>query len=679
MPRPSAAPRDQRGAGTRVSAVKESRTAHRKAGPAGSQTRERGNAPHLPVTRGLGTRRRWLMGAGAALLILIAGLGWLLGQRDRPAAAPTAAAAAAGDATEASLQRVVAATPDDAGARLALADHYHSQARPFEALWEYAEARHLAPSDPALPLRMANTLQAVQMGPMAIPPLREALRSRPENLEVRRELAEFYLSTAVPQQARAVLEERRNAVWQDPDAVIALGRACQAAGDTEGAVAAFRQSIALKPEQHEAWYRLGRLHLSQERVDEARDELYHALSALPSRPEHPYYVGMTFLQSKRREDAERALGFFKDALSVQPKYAPAYYQQGVALERLGRRREALSSYSYAVLADASYAPPAVALGRGLAADGKRVDAHRHIGRYYDLTDEPADAAREFRQMERAGSKSIQPTLLMGQVLIRTGQSDRAVAITEAALKRWPDNVQLLERLAVLKINRGDRPYARRLLHHWLKLKPQAARPCWLLGRCDLGDLKYQEAIAWLEKAIARQPGNAHFHGFLGGGLLRMNTPESRTRAAEVLAQAVALAPGNAEYHDLYGQALQRLGRHEEARRQFLRALDAEPNRVACYTPLFQIAARLNRPGPTALLPEMTRWVQQRVSTERLLWPLVWERPDDTAQRLKLARFLCAGGDLERARRQLEQVLARRPDLAEAKQLLATVSGCLEVQ
>jgi tetratricopeptide (TPR) repeat protein len=186
-------------------------------------------------------------------------------------------------------------------------------------------------------------------------------------------------------------------------------------------------------------------------------------------------------------------------------------------------------------------------------------------------------------------------------------------------------------------------------------------------------------VTWLEKAVARQPGNAHFHGFLGGAFLRMNTPVSRPRAVEALAQAVALAPDNAEYHDLFGQALQRLGREEEAREQFLRALDAEPLRVACYTPLFQLAARLNRPGPTAFLPTMTRWVQQRVSAERLLWPLVWVRPDDAAQRLKLARFLSEGGDLERARRQLEQLLARRPDMVEARQLLTTVRGCLEVQ
>ena len=148
----------------------------------------------------------------------------------------------------------------------------------------------------------------------------------------------------------------------------------------------------------------------------------------------------------------------------------------------------------------------------------------------------------------------------------------------------------------MKINRSDRPYARRLLHHWLDLSPKASRPCWLLGRCDFGDLKYAEGIAWEEKALRWQPGNRDYLAFLGGGLLKLGTPGSLERAAQVLSQAVALAPDNAEYRDLYGQALQRLGRYEEARRQFLQALDLDPFRISSYAPLAQLAWRLNRPG-----------------------------------------------------------------------------------
>ena len=135
---------------------------------------------------------------------------------------------------------------------------------------------------------------------------------------------------------------------------------------------------------------------------------------------------------------------------------------------------------------------------------------------------------------------------------------------------------------------------------------------------------------------------------------------------------VTLAPENPEYRDLYAQSLQRLGRDEEARRQFLQALDLDALRVSCYAPLAQLAWRLKRPAPAALYPPIIRTVQQRLSEERLLWPRVWQHPEDAEAHLKLARLLCRVGDLTKARRQLDQALELQPKWPEAQQLLATV-------
>jgi Flp pilus assembly protein TadD len=386
---------------------------------------------------------------------------------------------------------------------------------------------------------------------------------------------------------------------------------------------------------------------------------------------------MAYLRQNQRGDLDRAISFFKDALSVKPSDAPAQYEYGVALERLGRPQDALTHYSFAILSDMIYPEPNLSLGRGLAVTGNARDGHRYLGRYYDLLDRPAEAAREFEAMAAAAPKSVHAALLEGQVYIRTQQDARAVAVTEGALKRHADDVQLLERLAVLKIMRGDRPYARRLLHHWLDLFPNASRPCWLLGRCDFGDLKYPEGIAWEEKALQREPRNPNYLAFLGGGLLKLGTPDAPQRAAQVLSQAVALAPDNAEFRDLYGQALQRLGRDEDARRQYLQALDADPLRIPCYAPLVQLAWHLRRPAPAAFYPPIIRAVQQRLSEEGLLWPRVWQHPEDAEAHLKLVRLLCRTADLTKARRQLEQALALRPDWPEARRLLATVQRTQE--
>src|SRR5262249_13029651 len=191
-------------------------------------------------------------------------------------------------------------------------------------------------------------------------------------------LAEIYLSMAEPGRARAVMEERRAAAWQDVNAAIVLGRALQATGDIAGAAAAFRRSLALQPQQAEGWYRLGRLALAQGRTEEARDALFHALVVSRTYPGCAFYTGMTYLQQNRPGDLDRAISFFKDALALNGNDAPAQYQYGAALERSDRRKEALPRYSMAILADMLYPEPNLALGRGMLATGDARDGHRYL-------------------------------------------------------------------------------------------------------------------------------------------------------------------------------------------------------------------------------------------------------------------------------------------------------------
>jgi tetratricopeptide (TPR) repeat protein len=190
-------------------------------------------------------------------------------------------------------------------------------------------------------------------------------------------------------------------------------------------------------------------------------------------------------------------------------------------------------------------------------------------------------------------------------------------------------------------------------------------------------MNYAAGIAWEEKALKRHPHDPHYLAFLGGSLMKLGTPGSLDRAAEALRESVSLLPDDAEYRDMYAQVLHRLGRYDEARRQYLQALDNDPFRISCYTPVAQLAWRLNRPGAAAFFPPVIRSVQQRLSEESVLWRRVWDHPEDAAGRLKLAHFLCRTADLTKARHQLEQVLELRPDSREARRLLTTVQRAQE--
>jgi len=633
--------------------------------------------PISPSTRPTTTATRgYLAWVVAGTVLLLAG-GLSLTRRHAPASmtARPAAEATVADPTERGLLQAVEANPTEGKARMALGNYYRGTARPFEAMWEFAEARRLAPADRDAQRGAAAMLRAAQVMDLAEAQLVDAVRTRPDDLKARRDLSDFYLFTAAPKRARQTLEARRAQVMADGESLVMLARARQADGDQAGAVDALKQALKLNRQDGEAWYRLGRCYLRLGKNDQARDALTHAMFGYGNHPETPYFLGMTYMQQSRPGDMDHAISFFRDALAVQSNFAPAHYQYGIAQDRKGNRKEALSRYSFAILADTQYAEPNLPLARGLAAEGQMRDSHRYMARYYDLKDRPEEAVSEFEQMGKPDSSQV--ALMAGQVLMRTRQEAKAVEITEAALKTEPNNVALLERLAVLKINRGDRPAARKLLQHWLEVNPKASAPCWLMGRCEMGDMKLTEAVSWLGKAIAIQPENPHYQGFLGAALLRMGTTESRERAAQVLAKSTSLAPDNAEYRDLYAQVLLRLGRDEEARRQYLKALDADPFRISCFNPVTQLAWRLKAPGAGDLFSKVTRSVQQRVNEENILWPYTWRNPRDAAGRLRLARFFCRAGELTRARDQLEQAVAQQPASTEAKQLLAAVERCRE--
>src|SRR5205807_9027173 len=173
---------------------------------------------------------------------------------------------------------------------------------------EFAEARRLAPADRDAQMGAAAMLRAGQVMDVAEAQLVDAVRSRPDDLKARRDLADFYLFTAAPKRARQTLEARRAPAGThevggaDGESLVMLARARQADGDQAGAVDALKQALKLNRQNGEAWYRLGRCYLRLGKNDQARDALTHAMFGYGNHPETPYFLGMTYMQQSRPAD-----------------------------------------------------------------------------------------------------------------------------------------------------------------------------------------------------------------------------------------------------------------------------------------------------------------------------------------------------------------------------------------
>jgi tetratricopeptide (TPR) repeat protein len=93
--------------------------------------------------------------------------------------------------------------------------------------------------------------------------------------------------------------------------------------------------------------------------------------------------------------------------------------------------------------------------------------------------------------------------------------------------------------------------AREAFRKIVAAEPANAAACHFLGRAITAarndNAAYEEALAWLAKAVELQPRNAIYHGIYGGTSLqyarRTNSVSAATKGREAMEKAVALDPG----------------------------------------------------------------------------------------------------------------------------------------
>jgi tetratricopeptide (TPR) repeat protein len=123
-----------------------------------------------------------------------------------------------------------------------------------------------------------------------------------------------------------------------------LGRSYAAAGDPDGAEAAFRRAIRLNAHAVAARTELAGLLAEEERAQEALGEYHAALKELPSYGAAAF--GLAALHERRRE-LRQAVHVLADLLTLDPYHMDALdalAQLAGVLERAGRQEDALVAW-----------------------------------------------------------------------------------------------------------------------------------------------------------------------------------------------------------------------------------------------------------------------------------------------------------------------------------------------
>jgi tetratricopeptide (TPR) repeat protein len=188
-------------------------------------------------------------------------------------------------------------------------------------------------------------------------------------------------------------------------------------GYLEQAEASFKQVIAAKPHDPEAYYNLGTLYLRRNALNDARTYLEQTVKLRPNYPEAWNNLGMLAAQEGNAAEATRN---FQQSLQLRPDYA-------IALLNLGNfyRRE-----------------------------GSLAEAEKLLSRAFEL--QPDDPEVNYN---------------MGMLYARQEQLDRASQYLESAIKLRPDYPDALNNLGVIFVREKNYPEAEETFKTCIRVAP----------------------------------------------------------------------------------------------------------------------------------------------------------------------------------------------------------------
>jgi predicted O-linked N-acetylglucosamine transferase (SPINDLY family) len=217
----------------------------------------------------------------------------------------------------------------------------------------------------------------------------------------------------------------------------------------------------------------------------------------------------------------------------------------------------------------------------------------------------AQAEAACRSVLSAAPEHVDAHLLLGAVLLRTRQLDKALASLDSALRVFPTNGQLTElrthtnrelcqvrvRTGHELLDGGSAEKASECFREALAFDPDCFDAAHLLGIVAAREGRLKQALDWFDRTLLVDPGNSQAHNN------RANVLKEMRRHDEALSgygHALAIDPESAETHNNCGAALYELGRFDEALASHEHAIELSPDVAEAHLGRGNALRQLNR-------------------------------------------------------------------------------------
>ena len=277
-----------------------------------------------------------------------------------------------------------------------------------------------------------------------------------------------------------------------------LGFVENALGKLDDSIAAYRKSVAAKPDVFESNLNLG-LQLAKTGQPDARTFLLAATQLKPTShvEEGLYRAWLALGQTIEKANPEEALNAYHQAAAIQPKEPEPHLFMGQILERGNKFAEAESEYKEALALDPHSSDALAALANVYMRGRRFPEAEEYLDKL--ASDEP---------------NSAQAHIQLGRVLAAEGKTDAAVTELRTGLKLAPQDADVEREIAGLYVKAGKSDLAEAAYRSLIAAHGSDAELHRQLGETLLLEKKFPEAQQEFMTAVKLKPDLGEAYGGL---------------------------------------------------------------------------------------------------------------------------------------------------------------------
>ncbi len=502
----------------------------------------------------------------------------------------------------------------------------------FDEAHEHLEsALSFMPSRVQPLLALADLYQQVEQPEDVASCLRDVLKDRPRDTEVRCRLALLYCQL---NETGKALSTYRIAIKHDPNSLAAnrqLGLMLASNGQDDEAILYLETACRLDP--HDGYIRgiLGRLYANTNRLRHAEEAFAEALQLREDDPDLRVELGDLY---RRQGHIEKAANQLRKTLRKEEGHLGASRRLAQVYQDGGQVDQALELLGKAV----RYHPEDDAL-------------HRQLGEAYLAKGRLDEAMEAFEKVVELRPDCAEMRNRLGRVYLKKKYDERSVVQYKEAITQKPFEASYREDLGMAYYVSGQLDMAASELHKAVKLDAKNVDYFRALGFIYLELGLLPNAIEHFRFAIHMDPRDAKTYGALGQALVLRGLAH---QAIDSFREALAIDPSLTLLHLSLARALAASGQHKEAATSF-RAFAASIDRSQSSQLLSRAFLDM---GHTLLLAGDLGQAAE-------VFQAALGRPDEEARaRVGLAQVALARSDIKAAEAQVKRALELEPMNAE---------------